>query len=532
MAGVRERETGETRTAAGPETGRKGRGPGHRVWVAVLTAVTAAVYGVFSLTMDYTYRVAIYDLTIFDQAVRSYAHFQPGISIAKGLHNFGNPDFSVLGDHFSPIDALLAPLYWLYDNPADLLIAQAVLFALAVPPVWAFTRRAFGGGRKGTAAAYCAAVAYALSWPVAAAAGFNYHEVAFAPVLTAVALERLQKGRLKTALLALFGLLLVKEDMGLLVAGLGLGLIVTRPLGIPRQRLTGLLIAVAALAASALALYVVIPHMGGRPDYYWGYDDLGPDAPAAVRHLIAHPLSSARILITPSVKWHTELELFGPFLFLSLLSPVTICVLPLLLERMLSMKFPGWWSSHYQYNAYLVVPLLLGAVDGALRLDRWAGALLRRSGRVRQAAGGRMALGAVAGFGIAAIALVPHFQLSQLFQPGFYHRNATAAAEAAAVAHVPSGVVVEAAGNAGPHLDTRDTVEVWDGDGDSPRFPPWVVASDSQTQFTWSGVPAQQRRIAQFKARGYVTVFTDDGFIVMHAPHASMGTAPAPASSR
>ena len=64
-------------------------------------------------------------------------------------------------------------------------------------------------------------MAYALSWPIASAAAFDFHEVAFAPVLMAVALERLQAGRLRTALAALALLLLVKEDMGLFVAGLG-----------------------------------------------------------------------------------------------------------------------------------------------------------------------------------------------------------------------------------------------------------------------------------------------------------------------
>lgn len=34
----------------------------------------------------------------------------------------------------------------------------------------------------------------------------------------------------------------------------------------------------------------------------------------------------------------------------------------------------------------------------------------------------------------------------------------------------------------------------------------------------------QQQRIAQFKARGYVTVFADNGFVVMHAPNAGLGT--------
>jgi hypothetical protein len=78
----------------------------------------------------------------------------------------------------------------------------------------------------------------------------------------------------------------------------------------------------------------------------------------------------------------------------------------------------------------------------------------------------------------------------------------------------------------GPHLDSRDTVEMWDGDGYSPKFPPWVVANDRTGQFTWlAGVPAQKKRIALLKAHGYVTVFSDRGFLVMHAPGAPMGTA-------
>ena len=80
------------------------------------------------------FRESSYDLVIFDQAIRSYSHFHLGISIIKGVHNGFGPHFSVLGDHFSPILATLAPLYWIYDGPQTLLIAQAVLFALAIPP--------------------------------------------------------------------------------------------------------------------------------------------------------------------------------------------------------------------------------------------------------------------------------------------------------------------------------------------------------------------------------------------------------------
>ena len=313
---------------------------GHKVAVGTLTALMAAVYSVFSLTLDHTFQTSSYDLVIFDQAVRSYAHFQPGISIIKGLHNGFGPHFSVLGDHWSPILASLAPLYWIYDSPETLLVAQAVLFALAVPPLWLFTRRAFGGGEKATIAAYLVAVAYALSWPIASAAAFDFHEVAFAPVLTAVALERLQAGRLRTALIALAALLLVKEDMGLFVAGIGCYLAVARPRVVSRQRLVAATLIVLGVADTWLATYVLIPAFGGRSDYYWAYGALGRNVPQAAGHIVAHPVGALRLFVTPRVKLGTMLWLLAPFCFLPLLSPITIAVIPLLAERMLQNQFP------------------------------------------------------------------------------------------------------------------------------------------------------------------------------------------------
>jgi hypothetical protein len=172
--------------------------------IAVLTVLAAVIYGAYSLSRYYQFNAGTYDLVIFDQAIHSYAHSQPGISIVKGLHNGFGPQFSVLGDHFPPILAVLAPLYWVYNGPQDLLIAQAALFAIALPPVWVFSRRALGGGPRGTAGADLVSVAYAVSWPAAAAADSDFHEAAFAPVVTAVALERLQAAGLLCAMAIMF----------------------------------------------------------------------------------------------------------------------------------------------------------------------------------------------------------------------------------------------------------------------------------------------------------------------------------------
>ena len=214
-------------------------------------------------------------------------------------------------------------------------------------------------------------MAYALSWPIASAAAFDFHEVAFAPVLTAVALERLQAGRLRTALIALAALLLVKEDMGLFVAGIGVYLAVARPQVVSRQRLVALALIVARSGGYLGGDLHADPCFRGRSDYYWAYGALGRNLPQVVAHIIAHPVGALRLFITPRVKLDTMLWLLAPFCFLPLLSPITIAVIPLLLERMLQNQFPNWWLTAYHYNAYLVIILACGAVDGAARLDRW-----------------------------------------------------------------------------------------------------------------------------------------------------------------
>ncbi len=543
--------------AARPAPGERAssRQPAHAVAVGVLTFLVAAAYSGFALALYHTFVTSSYDLVIFDQAVRSYAHFQPGISIIKGVHNGFGPHFSILGDHWSPILAALAPLYWLYNGPQALLLAQAVLFALAIPPLWVFTRSAFGGGNKATVAAYLVSVAYALSWPIASALAFDFHEVAFVPVLTAVALERLQAGRLRTALIALAALLLVKEDMGLLVAGIGLYLAVSRPRMVPRQLLVGGGLIAAGLAASFIATYVLIPAMGGRSGYYWAYSDLGSNAPQAVGHLITHP-GSLRLLVTPRVKLYTMLWLFGAFCFLPLRSPMALAAIPLLLERMLANIFPGWWGTSLQYNAFLVMLLACAAVDGAARLDR---SLLARRHKAAAEPEGfaaspdpdgsvpeqppapapatrgtwTVALAGAAAMCAVAVVLVPHFAFGPALHPSFYHRDAQARAAAAADATVPAGVTVQAVDNLGPQLSARDTVLLWDGDGSTPPLgAPWVVANTAKLQFTFRSVREQRQRVALLERSGYKVVFKRLGYIVLHRGGPATGAASAKEANR
>jgi uncharacterized membrane protein len=474
-----------TRPAPARRSTRRTR---HVRWVGGLTAAAAIVYTAYALLRFHTFLTGSYDLVIFDQAIRSYSHFHPPVSIIKGVHNGFGPGFAVLGDHFSPILALLAPLYWIWDDPRTLLITQAVLFAAAIPPLWVFTRRELGG-----AAAYCVAGAYALSWPIASAIAFDFHEVAFAPVLTAVMLERFQAGRRLPGTLAALALLPVKEDMGLLVAGYGLYLLLAK-----RERSLGGAFIVVGLVWTWLAARVLIPAFGGDPNYYWAYGALGDDLPGAVAHVVTHPWDAARLLVTPPIKAGTLALLILPLLLVPLRSPLVLAALPLLAERMLASKYGNWWEPRFHYNAFVVVILLAAGVDGARRL---AADIRRRVGTPWAAA--------VLGI---SIVLAGFFPMVSLLNPSNYQRDARMRAAAASVAAVPSGVEVEAPNALGPQLSGRARVLLWD---ERPRWAPWVIADIGAPTFPFFSVTAQRDRLTLLLRSGYHIVRQDTGFVVL-----------------
>lgn len=480
----------------------------HGVAVAAIGAVSAVGYGAIEFWKFLTFRASSYDLVIFDQAVRAYSRFQAPVSVVDGVHRGFGTHFAVLGDHFSPVLAVLAPLYWVHSGPATLLVAQALLFASAIPPLWVFTRRELG-----PFAAYCVAVAYAVSWPVAQAVAFDFHEVAFVPVLTAVLFERFSAyrrdlGRWWHLVPPAVGLLAVKEDMGLLVAASGVAvLILVRRRREARWLGAGLV--AGGLAAVVLSTVVLLPAMGSKPQFYWRYGQFGPSAPTAAWHMLTHPAATIATFGQPDVKIHTMVLLGAVAAFASLLSPFVLLVLPQLAERMLA-DAPNWWTARFHYDAFVVVALLCAGVDGVARVRRWTA----RHGGWR-VAGERFAAAWAVAVLVIGVWNVPGFGFDPLLHPSSWHRDATMRAEAAAVARVPSGVTVEAANTLGPALTGRATVVLWD---QVPRWAPWVVADTTTRRFPFCDVAEQRARVAFLVALGYRVVFADDGFLVLHRP--------------
>jgi len=161
------------------------------------------------------------DLSFFDQAVWHYSKFQAPFSSILGK--------DLLGDHFHPLVAVLAPLYWIWSDPRMLLIAQAVLVAASIVPVFLFAKP-----RLGRVGAYLLAAAYAAFWGLQVGALYDFHELAFAPLLIALTIFFADRRRWGWFWLSVALVLLVKEDLSVYVVFLGVYLLTLREFPISR----------------------------------------------------------------------------------------------------------------------------------------------------------------------------------------------------------------------------------------------------------------------------------------------------------
>ena len=152
------------------------------------------------------------------------------------------------------------------------------------------------------------------------------------------------------------------------------------------------------------------------------------------------------MLVTPAVKVATVLRLLAPLGFLPLASPIVVAAVPLLLERMLATGYPTWWTSTYHYDAFIVMVMVLAAVDGAARIQR---RLRRRwperdieppAARPAPRASWRAVSPATAWAAavcVAAVAALPWTPLGQLVHPRFYTVNARIRAAEVGPARIP-----------------------------------------------------------------------------------------------
>ena len=341
----------------------------HSIPAAIVVVIGAWVMIYYSIVQWETMKpVPSWDLAIFSELAKAYAHFQTPIVPVKG------DGYNLLGDHFHPILILLGPIWRLFPTPLSLLITQDLLLAFSA---WPLTRLASRLTNQWVAGGL--GLVYVLSWGMQGAVAAQFHEIAFAMPLLAYASVAFVERRWGAVTAWSVPLVLVKEDMGLTVLMIGVAVILTsavpawyrsctviRPSergadglnaaagNAPKDEATrnrhrglrlGVGMIVGGIAAFLFAIQVFLPafNINGVWDYGLG----SQDQPASPDALTQKATVVVMLILTSGVVGVT--------------SPWLLVVLPTLAWRFLGSVEFYWVWDNWHYNATLM-PIALGAL--------------------------------------------------------------------------------------------------------------------------------------------------------------------------
>ena len=410
-----------------------------RVLLSVAVGAFAAGMSALSVLQQRAFETGRFDVGNLTQVVWSTANGR-----FLEMTDVHGEQISRLGAHFDPIVVVLVPLWWIWPSPELLLVVQAVAVALGAVPVYLLAQKHLGGDRAGLAFA----IVYLLYPPTQWLVVDDFHPVAFATPLLLAAIWFLDENRLLPFAVCAGAACLTKEQIGLVVAMLGLWYAVAHG-----RRAAGAVILASGTAAAGLATAVIVPlYAPGEGSPFEGrYEAVGGSPAGIVRGAFEHP---QRLL--EALTEHRDLaylvDLLAPLAGLSLLSPLLAAsALPEIVINLLS-GTRTQTSIHFHYTAGAIPGLVAAAVLGAARVKRrWPGA----SPTLGKAL---VVVVLVASVILGPLPIWAHVPFGSTLAADDHVVTAHDRAAARVLRVIPPGVPVSATNTLGAHLSERERV--------------------------------------------------------------------------
>ncbi len=409
-------------------------------YLLIIMGIYAGIFSVLTIRNHQLYQTFGWDLGFFDQLLWQ---------ASRGNFNFVSTigNINILGDHFQPVIYLLAPLYWIWEDVKVILIAQVLLVTAAATPLFLLAKRKI---KSGTAALAIAA-AYLLFSGTQFTITNEFHQSAFIPLLLSLGLWWMETGKTGRGLAALFSLLLVREEMGLLLGAIGIMHWVGK--GPAFIKKAGPLLTVGGIAGFFLLIKIVIPLVSSQGRYiHYGYGSFGDKPEEVAVDLVKNPVNTVKSLVQPPVKVTQVFQSLVSFGGLPLLSPASLVpVMEQYAVRFLDDRNIHRWLNNNHYSAPLGPLLTYGTILAF--------------GRFRTFRGGFGAFYLIVASIVAAIVLKT--PIWSVFKPQLYFTPQWVEDADKLAAAVPAGVGVAANNSLAPHLTHRDKLYLLPEVGDA-----------------------------------------------------------------
>ena len=463
--------------------------------VAAGSAAFAAGLGGLAVLQHRAFWTGRFDVGNLVQAVWSTAHGD-----ALSVTGLTGRQISRLGAHFDPIVAAFAPLWWVWPDASLLLVTQALAVATGAVPVYLLGRRHLRSDWAAAGFALAYLLHPATQWLVLD----DFHPVALATPLLLWGFWFLDSDRLVAFAAVAAPACLTKEQIGLVVAAMGLWYALR-----PGRRRAGVAIACAGALVSLLAVLVVVPHFapGGGSPFEGRYEAVG-GTPGGIVHTALRDPGAVIGEATGGRDLAYLGKLLVPLLGLPLLAPLAaLTAAPELLLNLLS-GTRTQTSIHFHYTAGALPGLFVAAILGAARIRRRFAWARRPEGRAVVVS--TLAAGIVLG-------PLPIWQDVPFGSNLATHEHIVgyhAGVAARAVALIPPDAPVSATNTLGAHLSERRRTFSFPVLGDAT----WV-AVDAQRPSYRDRADAPllfQRAYAALRASGrFRIVFAEDGIVVL-----------------
>jgi len=355
-----------------------------------LGAAFAVVMSVYAINNFHALKTRTWDLAIYVNVLFQSSHGNPmGCSIMKGgYHNSA---------HFDPILLFFSLFYRLYPKAEYLLVAQSVWCALGVLPAYLLGKHHLRSSLAGIAMA----AVWVLNPALQGADLLDFHSLTLVATPLLFALYFLEVGRIKSFLVTLPILLMVREDVSIMMSLVGLALIVAKE---KRNVRLGVLTIAVSLAYVVTAKIVFMNASGvfndgeGSYGYAYYFSFMIPKGRGFADYVITILTNPIHVILNALTMEKIDFifKMLMPLLFLPLAAPRWRILLIYGVVSILFSSREFMYTIHYQYPMP-VLPVLVALTPSAIeRLSERGFSTFKPLGRPR-------ALALVAGVLLASI---------------------------------------------------------------------------------------------------------------------------------
>lgn len=418
------------------------------VVVAVAVAAYALYFSVVTVQIHRGIGTSAYDFGLYDQGIWLLSRGKDPFVTLMGRNLFG--------DHTSFILLLLVPLMWLFSSTSTLFVVQSVVIACGALPIYAYARKRLESDALGCVFA-CTYLLYpAVSWTNVE----NYHPDSFLGVLVALSMWAALRRKWRWYFVAVVLALLVKEDVVLVVAPIGVWVALRRDVRI------GVITVIGSVCAALMCFMVVIRNITGtafRNSWRIPFGGVG----GLLKTAFTSPITLLRYL-TSDGRVTYLLQMLLPTGGLFVIAPSIALVGCVVLLSNIVSTFGYQYQIHYHYSL-VVAPLLVFAnVDAIGRLSTVA----------RRKATAVVALCAIVGAFLLAPLPLARNQLQK-----FPTSNPAVAAAHELFAQIPRDAVISVYHPLSAQLARRERVYVFPNPFKRALYGPNVFAQGDRLDF-------------------------------------------------